>query len=275
MVIGIFSYFYLVPPYYENKQDDETSDLTNQKKMVKLNVKSLFDIYAVEDDYEIKDGKKIWGAVTYALNPELTDLYDEMGILNDPQNVVVIYPLFTAAAYSEPGFYTFHRGECDSNCLTVKLKDKYPLTYHTNDAAIQSLSLLGYLIISDIDIDKDPSVLKKYDKVILLHNEYVTKKEFDAITNHPKVVYLYPNALYGEIAINYEKGTITLIRGHNYPTPQIRNGFDWGFDNSDLEYNTNCTNWKFYEIKNGTMLNCYPELIISQDKELLKAIKEY
>lgn len=275
MIISIFSYFYLAPAYYENKQDDETSDLTNQKKMVKLNVKSLFDTYAIADDYETKDGKKIWGAVTYALNPELADLYDEIGILSDPQNVVIIYPLFTAAAYSEPGFYTFHRGECNSSCLTVKLKDKYPLTYQTNDAAIQSLSLLGYPIISDIDIDKDPSVLKKYDKVILLHNEYVTKKEFDAITNHPKVVYLYPNALYGEIEINYEQGTSTLIRGHNYPTPQIRNWFDWEFDNSDLEYNTNCTNWKFYEIKNGAMLNCYPELIISQDKELLKAIKEY
>jgi len=274
MIIGIFSYFYLTQNY-ENKQDDETSDLKTQKKMVKINVKSLFDIYAIEGDYEMQDGKKIWGTVTYALNPELTDLYEEIGILNEPQNVIVINPLFTAAAYSEPGFYTFHRGECDSNCLTVKLKDKYPLTFQTNDAAIQSLSLLGYPIISDIDIDRDPNVLKKYDKVILLHNEYVTRNEFNAITNHPNVVYLYPNALYGEIEINYDNDTITLIRGHNYPTSQIRNGFDWEFDNSELEYDTNCTDWKFFKIDNGIMLNCYPELIISQDKELLKAIKEY
>ena len=274
MIIGIFSYFYLVPIYYENKQDDETPNLINQKKMVKLNVKSLFDIYAVEDDYKIKDGKKIWGAVTYALNPELTDLYEEIGI-NDSQNAVVVYPIFTAAAYLEPSFYTFYKGECDSSCLTVKLKDKYPLTFQTNDAAIQSLGLLGYPIISDIDIDKDPVVLKKYDKIILLHNEYVTRKEFNAITEHPNVIYLYPNALYGEIEVNYENATITLIRGHNYPTPQIRNGFDWKFDNSELEYETDCTGWKFHKIDNGIMLNCYPELIISQDKELLKAIKEY
>jgi len=273
MIIGIFSYFYLVPPYYENKQDDETPDLINQKKMVKLNVKSLFDIYAVEGDYEIKDGKKIWGAVTYALNPELTDLYEEIGI-NGSQNVVV-YPIFTAAAYSEPGFYTFYKEECDSSCLTVKLKDKYPLTFQTSDAAIQSLGLLGYPIISDIEIDKDPAVLKKYDKVILLHSEYVTRKEFNAITEHPNVIYLYPNALYGEIEVNYENATITLIRGHNYPIPQIRNGFDWKFDSSELEYETNCMGWKFHKIDNGIMLNCYPELIISQDKELLKAIKEY
>ena len=82
----------------------------------------------------------------------------------------------------------------------------------------------------------------------MLHNEYVTEKEFDAITNYPKVVYLYPNALYAKVISNYDNNTITLIRGHEYPSPQIGNGFDWKFDNSVLEYDNSCADWKFNEI---------------------------
>ena len=45
----------------------------------------------------------------------------------------------------------------------------------------------------------------------MLHNEYVTQAMFDAITNHPNVIYLYPNALYAEIEVDYENNLITLI----------------------------------------------------------------
>jgi hypothetical protein len=135
--------------------------------------------------------------------------------------------------------------------------------------------VLGYQYITDIDVDKDPDILKNYDKVILLHNEYVTKREFDAITQHPRVIYLYPNALYAEVTTNYDEDTITLIRGHNYPLPEIRNGFDWKFENTNFEYDNKCENWKFYEIDNGIMLDCYPEYIIFKDPVLLKKIKDY
>ena len=77
----------------------------------------------------------------------------------------------------------------------------------------QALSLLGYSSITDIEIDKDPSILQQFDKVIMLHNEYVTRAMFDAITSHPNVIYLYPNALYAEIEVDYIDETITLIRG--------------------------------------------------------------
>lgn len=49
---------------------------------------------------------------------------------------------------------------------------------------------------------------------------------------------------------------IILVRGHCYPSSEITNGFDWKFDNMDFEYDS-CENWKFYEIDNGIMLNCY------------------
>jgi len=38
------------------------------------------------------------------------------------KNTIVIYPIFTAAAYSEPGFYSYFREECDEKCLTVELQ---------------------------------------------------------------------------------------------------------------------------------------------------------
>jgi len=101
---------------------------------------------------------------------------------------------------------------------------------------------------------------------------------FDAITSHPKVIYLYPNALYAEIEVNYTDETMTLIRGHNYPEPEIKNGFDWEFDNTHpYEYDKTCANMEMYKIENGWMTTCYPELLFVESEQifnLLKAIKD-
>ena len=71
------------------------------------------------------------------------------------------------------------------------------------------------------------------------------------------------------------KNTISLVRGHNYPESEIRNGFGWEFDNTPMEYDELCENWEFYNIDNGMMLNCYPEDIIYKDTKFLKMIKDY
>lgn len=155
---------------------------------------------------------------------------------------------------------------------TVKIQNNF--LPQANPNAAQVLKLLGYSFVTDIDVDKNPSILSKYNKVIILHNEYVTKKEFDAITSHPNVIYLYPNALYAEIKSDYAKNTITLVRGHSYPEKRISNGFDWKFDNSNLEYDTDCKNMQFYKINNGWMLNCYPENIIHKSMKFLEIIKK-
>ena len=103
--------------------------------------------------------------------------------------------------------------------------------------------------------------------------------EVDAVTNHPNVLYLYPNALYAEIEVNYIDETITLIRGHNYPEPEITNGFDWEFDNTHpYEFDSMCQNMDIYKIKNGWMTTCYPENVFFQNTQqlfdLLKIIKD-
>ncbi|MGI0063174.1 MAG: hypothetical protein ACREBA_12050, partial [Nitrosotalea sp.] len=135
------------------------------------------------------------------------------------------------------------------------------------------LKLLNYSYVKDQDVDKNPDILKQYKRVIVLHNEYVTKKEFDAITSHPDVVFLYPNALYAEVTTNYDNNTITLVRGHGYPDPTIKNGFDWKYDNSKYEYDIDCKNLNIYDSGNYSMLNCYPEFAILHDTQLIHLLQ--
>ena len=200
---------------------------------------------------------------------------DQASVQNNTKKYVVIIPVFTASAYSEHKFYEFYGGGCNSSCLIATINSQIPLGFTESGKAVNILQSLGYYTLTDIDVDKNPKILTQYDKVIVLHNEYVTQNEFDAITTHPHVIYLYPNSLYAKISTDYTKNTFTLVRGHGYPDLKIKNGFDWKFDNSQFEYDTSCKNWMFHQIKNGFMLDCYPENHLSSDISLLKAIKDY
>ena len=240
---------------------------------------SFFEIYGYNGDCLIdsKDGITKWKSTTLGLNPNKMDVYNEVALWNDPQSVVVVYPYFTYTAYQAQGFYDYYRGECDA-CTTTKLVQ--PTSEYTSSGkAHQALTMLGYHSITDPEIDKNPGILQQFDKVIILHNEYVTRTMFDAITSHPNVIYLYPNALYAEIEVNYTDETITLIRGHNYPEKEITNGFDWQFDNTHpYEYDDICLGMEFYKTKDGWMTNCYPENLFLVDTEqlfnILKLIKD-
>jgi hypothetical protein len=211
---------------------------------------------------------------TFRLKPELTDTYAEIGVYDKKNKPLFIIPLFTASAYSKNGFYDFYNGNCDT-CLTTKIASIDELAEQSSANAVKILELLGYDSITDIELDKNPDILSRYEKVIVLHNEYVTKNIFDAIISHHNVIYLYPNALHAEISVNYEDSAISLIRGHGYPESEIDNGFNWEFDNTrPYEFDKKCDTWEFYDISNGKMLNCYPEQKIWKDKEFLKALKE-
>ena len=230
----------------------------------------LFDAIGTEDEnyYIGEDGKQHWISSIISLKENV----DYSSVMNDGNSMFVI-PFFTASAYESPGFYDYYNHVCDQTCLTAKMQ--YSCRSEASCNAVQILGLLGYDIYSDVDIDHNPEILNKYDTVIILHNEYVTQKEFDAITNHVNVLYLYPNSNYGLITTDYDAETITLVRGHGYPDKEITNGFEWKFDNTyPFEYDVDCKTWEFYDIDNGKMLNCYPEQKIWKDKEFLKALKE-
>jgi len=295
VIIGIISII-----YFQSTSNDAESNLQERQRAFELlsditpiNItqqgtgdiilttgNSIFEVFYYSGDL-LYNEKEIPSTIVkeqhFLLKPENTELYREIGVGFEQHNSVFVVPIFTMTAYSEPGFYNYFREECDIECLKdIPIRYESRLTFESSANTIKVLRLLGYPYITDIEIDKNPSILELFDKVILLHSEYVTQNEFEAITKHPKVIYLHPNALYAQIEVDYEKEAITLIRGHNYPSPEIKNGFDWKFDNTHpFEYDTVCEDWDFIEIDNGIMLNCYPEKIIFQDERLLKAIKEY
>ena len=283
LIIGIGAFSFISSDEKnEISEDVKIMKSEEPRKLIQTNVPSLFKVMAYENDFEIIDGEKIWRDVFYELDPSNMMIYDE---LKNNKKSAVVFPIFTAAAYSEPGFYTFYRGDCDQefhgvlfrddDCLTVKLEEEYSPLFTSSANGLQVLNLLDYEIITDITIHQNPEILSQYEKIILLHNEYVTSEEFDAITSHPNVIYLYPNALYAEINFDEDLWEISLIRGHNYPDPLIRNGFDWKYDNSLEEYDVTCNDMKFSKIDNGWMLNCYPENVLHKSKELLKQIRDF
>ena len=251
-------------------------DIEEPKKIVfSTEPNAIFKVWSFEDDLIIKNGKIVFSKdFHFDFIKEFNELHDEISIINNNFNAIVILPVFTSSAYVEEGFYNYYKNECET-CTTTKIvENDYLESSAASHLGAKVLEKLGYNTITDIVVDKNPEILKNYDTVILLHNEYVTKKEFNSIINHPNVIYLYPNALYAEISVDYEKNEITLVKGHNYPKSEIVNGFDWEFENTHpYEYDTDCLNWEFYDIPNGKMLNCYPDVKMVSDTKLLKQIK--
>lgn len=187
--------------------------------------------------------------------------------------VLIVYPFFTEIAYAENSFYAYFDGRCDESCLTrdmnVQRGARYILGLNSYDILFQS-----FYSIKDIDIDKIPPMLDRYHTIILLHSEYVTQKVYDEITNHPNVIYLYPNALYAEISADYNKNTITLVKGHGYPDGTA-NGFGWIHENTEEEKDCVQGQWNFRNVTNGIQLDCYPENIIRTDEKLKQFIYDY
>lgn len=219
--------------------------------------------------------------------PDVLSGPDLWQFTNFDNKTIVVFPIFTEYAYTKHGFYEYYNKTCDSSCLTVtmsrngsnyqKLTTDIGSTYwilpqeETSNTAFIMLTELNYHWITDIDIDKNPSILNKYNKIILLHNEYVTQKEYDALKNK-QVLYVYPNALYAEVKTDYKTNTMSLVKGHGYQG--IQNAFGSG-THSAGEYNLNCKNPTWYKLQNGIEFSCYPELDMLTDKSLLKTIQEW
>ena len=286
-MVGIYFGFYDELEEISVEKEPEYMSIKNEGKTILFEVEDfqgikltrwangeLFNVFGSVDDIRIEFGKPALKKGVFVLKPESTEIYNEIGVYDQKIKPLVIIPIFTASAYAPLGFYDYYEKICEK-CTTTKIIEEKELENTSSANAVKILKLLGYDSITDIELDKNPSLISKYNKIIVLHNEYVTKNMFNAITSHPNVIYLYPNALYAEINVDYEKNEIILIRGHGFPTENVDNGFDWEYDNTrPYEFDTECKNWEFYDIHNGKMLNCYPEQSIWQDKVLLKTLKE-
>ena len=201
-----------------------------------------------------------------------TRYFEQYAQLSAPENSVVIYPILTQSAYAWGGIHDFYIGRCDV-CNIAKIDEYYDPIFSVGAKSFRILEFLGYDVLDDAEIDANSDILKKYDSVILLHNEFVTENEFLAINSHPNVIHLYPGTLNSKVKINYLENSMILERGPGYPQVDIKNGFDWEYDNSDIFDDTTCENWKFNKIDNGYMLNCNPEFLIQNNDDFLIKLK--
>ena len=271
IIIGTISvsYFTTESNIIETNQNEEKTEL------IEWDSGNLFKVLVDPKDIRVIDGESIPLKATFGLKSELAETYNQIGVFDQEDKPLVIIPTFTSSAYAPFGFYDYYNERCGEQCLTTKILSEDKLDYKSSANGVKILNLLGYDSISDLELHKNPSILNKYDKIILLHNEYVSKKMFDAVTAHNNIIFLYPNALYAEIEVDISKNEITLIRGHGYP-PGIHNGFNYEIEEKfhEYEYDSTCLDWEFIKFENGYALNCYPEQAIWQNSLLLKALKE-
>jgi len=183
-------------------------------------------------------------------------------------NILIIKPLLTANAYKKGSFYDYYQGECDESCLSVQIDEKALYTYDSSLRAIARFEQLGAKMADDYTLD--PNTLKDYDKIILLHNEYVTQEFFDSVQNHPNVIYMYPNALHAKVQVS--NGIMTLIEGHGYNGKD--NGFGWKYDNTrPYESDNLCESLDVIQIPNGKQLTCYPENFLMKETWLFSYVR--
>ena len=256
--------------------DDYIQNLSNTHP-VKVESTKFFDLYLTHSDMSSVVQNNVISpsdGIRIVLNESNSEEF--FNDLKPNDNSVVIFPVFTTAAYMTGGFYDYYGNYCDESCITNLSFENLIFNHGGSGSSAQILYHAGYDFLTDVQVDRNPDILQNYDTVILLHNEYVTKKEFDAISTHPNLIFLFPNALYAEIDVNYDDNTMTLIRGHNYPEPEIANGFDYAIEEKfhKYEYDAECLNWEFIEIENGFHLNCYPDGLVIDDITILKKLKE-
>jgi len=271
IIIGTISVSYITT----ESNTIETNQIEDKTELIEWDSGNLFKVLVDPKDIRVIDGESIPLKATFGLKSDLTETYNQIGVFDQEEKPLVIIPTFTGSAYAPFGFYNYYNEQCGKQCLTTKIISEDELNYNSSANGVKILNLLGYDSISDLELHKNPSILNKYNKIILLHNEYVSKKMFKAITSHNNIIFLYPNALYAEIEIDMSNNKITLIRGHDYP-PGIKNGFNYEIEEKfhKYEYDNTCLDWKFIEFENGYALNCYPEQAIWQNSSLLKALKE-
>lgn len=187
----------------------------------------------------------------------------------DDLSILVVKPLLTANAYKKGGFYDYYQGKCDESCLSVQIDKNIPYTYDSSLRAIARFEKLGATMADDYTLNPDD--LAKYDRIILLHNEYVTQEFFDAVQKHPNVIYMYPNALYGKVSV--QDGMMTLIEGHGVNGKD--NGFGWAYDNTrPYEADNLCEQINWIRVPNGIQVNCYPENFIMENSWVFGFVRD-
>ncbi|MGH9922095.1 MAG: N,N-dimethylformamidase beta subunit family domain-containing protein [Nitrososphaerales archaeon] len=148
-------------------------------------------------------------------------------------SVAIVKPVFTHSAYQEGAFYTFYERHTNEPST---LEDLHMLTTevlhgwgHSRGALIHFYPLIKDSIVNVItDIDVHENDIAQYNKLILLHSEYVTQEYYDNlrsfVANGGTLILFDADSLYAEVLYDDVANTITLKKGHW-----------WAFDGSIAE----------------------------------------
>jgi aspartate carbamoyltransferase regulatory subunit len=156
-------------------------------------------------------------------------------------NIALVAPTFTAAAYEHNSFYTFYNLYARTS-MTTNVTSNLNLLSHkitNNDMLRASLVMLKLVdnlklinpnshitILTDADVDNGSLFNNSnhsnnkniYDVAILGHQEYVTQQEYDNlkkfVTNGGTMVLLDGNVFYAEVKYDPHTKTESLVKGH-------------------------------------------------------------
>jgi hypothetical protein len=148
-------------------------------------------------------------------------------------STAIVKPVFTHSAYQKGAFYTFY--DRHKNDVTTQY-DLTMLTTQVLNGWGQSRGALVHFypliknntinVITDIDVHNND--ITQYDKLILLHSEYVTQQYYDNLRNFVEkggtLILFDANSLYAEVLYDDVANTITLRLGHS-----------WSFDGTRAE----------------------------------------
>src|SRR6267143_2899681 len=106
------------------------------------------------------DKNKIPQFVDIEKKPELTDFYKQVGFTGNSEDIAFVYPIFTQGAYGDHGFYDYYNKKCGPECLTISIPSRFVPTHSASMTASMVLFILNYSNITDVDVDKNPDILK-------------------------------------------------------------------------------------------------------------------
>jgi hypothetical protein len=166
--------------------------------------------------------------------------------------ILVVKATFTSSAYQRGSWYD--KGVDSVKTVPVITDESQYTRRMKNGGAWFAFNALSRFVdySDDIEVSKNPSILERYDKVIMLHNEYVTEQEYNAVMAHPNVFYAFPNAMYRLVKYDGTQNTITLVgeTGNQYSRATWESA-----DEYDRCY---VGGYSVIDYPNGRGLSCYP-----------------
>ncbi len=177
--------------------------------------------------------------------------------------VALIKPTFTSTAYGNVStwpnsFYSFYQDNVqyhevnDSRQLTLlksQVIDGWATSYHLK-AMLENSSTAFHLgknvfVLTDEDVSQGGLFFQgkwRYNAIILGHNEYVTRSEYEYlryfVADGGKLILADANALYTEVAYNPKTGVLHLVSGHGW---QFNGTSAW--QNSTAPFHKDEINW--------------------------------